>query len=297
MNSQKKQALVLSDGAIQAYRVAGKGNAAAQPVVVCLHGWAMSGRWFNDLSTALSPTYAVVTPDLRGHGDSETGDRPLTIELLAKDLHFFLNSIKALKVVLVAWSMGAMVAWKAMELGLKSSVLGLVVVDMSPRIVNDNRWTLGMTSTTDSWAKAGLSNQSLRQWQATAQRIARRILAPDRVDSPLVAQLAADVARNDPSALSGLWKSMLTQDFRSAVKLLPVRTLVLYGLHSQLYQPAVSQYLCSSAPHGSIRAFDRSGHAPHLEQPDSFNESVYTFVAECAAGSASAGEVNPDNQK
>lgn len=281
---------MLSDGAVQAYWTTGNANATARPTVVCLHGWGMSGQWFDGLGKALADHYAVVVPDLRGHGKSQTGSGPLTIDLLAKDLIFFLESAGAGQVFLVAWSMGAMVAWKALELGLSSTVAGLVVIDMSPRLVNDGEWSLGLSRTDGGAASSDLSGQSLLRWEATSQRIARRILAPFNADSPLVAQLAEDVASNDPHTLSGLWQSMLGQDFRATVASLPVRTLFVYGLHSQLYQPSVGQYLCDTAPDAVCAGFDQSGHAPHLEQPDDFNESVSTFLAECAA----VGRKQPD---
>lgn len=277
---------MLSDGAVQSYWAAGANSAASAPVVVCLHGWGMSGQWFEGLAEAVADRYPVVVPDLRGHGNSQTGNRPLTIDLLAKDLHFFLESAGCGEVVLVAWSMGAMVAWKALELGLNATVAGLVVIDMSPRIINDDGWSLGLSRAGGSASNPGLSIQSLQRWETTSRRIAERILSPVNAESPLVGQLAADVARNDPHVLSDLWQSMLGQDFRSAIASLPVRTLVLYGQHSQLYQPAVSEYLCENAPNATRVGFDRSGHAPHLEQPEKFNESVSAFLADCLADSA-----------
>src|SRR4029434_3604385 len=45
------------------------GNAGAPPVV-CVHGYTSSAQSFNALARQLQDRFHVITPDVRGHGES-----------------------------------------------------------------------------------------------------------------------------------------------------------------------------------------------------------------------------------
>jgi pimeloyl-ACP methyl ester carboxylesterase len=46
-------------------------TAGSGPPLVCIHGWSMSGRFFQRQLAGLSGHFGVIVPDLRGHGVSE----------------------------------------------------------------------------------------------------------------------------------------------------------------------------------------------------------------------------------
>jgi predicted alpha/beta-fold hydrolase len=61
-----------SDDIELAYRVRGDGPTD----VLFLHGWAGSGRYFDQTVECLDPSsFRMITFDLRGHGDSSRTDR------------------------------------------------------------------------------------------------------------------------------------------------------------------------------------------------------------------------------
>ena len=69
------------DGATIAYRVQGHG-----PALMLIHGYPLSGELFAKNRVALSRRFTVVTPDLRGFGDSTTPDANGSVGIYAKDM-------------------------------------------------------------------------------------------------------------------------------------------------------------------------------------------------------------------
>ena len=84
--------------------------AGAGSPIVFVHGWSMSGRFFQRQLRGLPAGHRVVVPDLRGHGQSEKALHGLSVPSYARDLQALLVQLGVERPVLVGWSMGAMVA-------------------------------------------------------------------------------------------------------------------------------------------------------------------------------------------
>jgi pimeloyl-ACP methyl ester carboxylesterase len=88
------------------------------PLVVFLHGWSCSARFWTRQIQALRESHRILVPDLRGHGRSATaGLAEHTLEALADDLAAVLRALlpPGERCLLVGHSMGAMTiaAWAA----------------------------------------------------------------------------------------------------------------------------------------------------------------------------------------
>jgi pimeloyl-ACP methyl ester carboxylesterase len=110
------------------------------------------------------------------------------------------------------------------------------------------------------------------------------VLAPPIVDrkAELAAWAAEEFARNDPAAMGALWASLAEQDHRALLARIEQPTLIVRGAHSYLYGAETSHFLARALPHARIVEFSRSGHAPAIEEPELFNSTIRSFVAELA---------------
>jgi pimeloyl-ACP methyl ester carboxylesterase len=101
-----------SDGAALRVHSYGPDNG---DVIVLVHGWTCCIEYWNPQINAFAGRYRVVAYDLRGHGGSELGERPLTTDLLADDLDTVLDAVlrPGQRAVLVGHSLGGMTiqAW------------------------------------------------------------------------------------------------------------------------------------------------------------------------------------------
>ncbi|WP_428688763.1 alpha/beta fold hydrolase [Roseibium sp.] len=240
--------------------------------LVMIHGWSCPGVFFRGQMEALTPHARCIVPDLPGHG--ATGDRvPLSIESAADAVHAYLADQGLRDIVLCGWSMGALVAYSLIERHGPERVASVVAVDMSPRVLNGEDWRNGSLNGLTAELNTHVLEGMVADWSRLPGRIAMRLFAEGVATDPeLQAFASTEIAKADPSLLKPMWASLTDQDFRPLLKDFPVPLHLAAGLRSQLYGPGVHRWHEQNVPCFHLHGFENSGHAPHLEEPERFNE-------------------------
>ena len=280
---------VLPDGATMSYAEAGAGT----PFVL-VHGWAASGAFFSDLSAQLAETHRVYALTLRGHAGSGNGASPLTIETLADDIVHFFEALDLKGAYALGWSMGAMALWAASpRIGARLS--GLIVEDMSPRLINDESWEHGISSGYGAHDIANTVSEIEADWPSYVSRFAPRMFAASmRAACPeLEAWAAGQMAQADAHAMASYWRSMASQDFRAALARITTPMLVIHGGDSQVYDDGATEFIARTAPNATRVVIKGAGHVPHLEAPDDFLNHIEAFVRETRRPELRSGGATP----
>ena len=102
---QKKQ-VTLKNGEVYHYLETGEG----QKTVCLIHGNFSSSLHYLPLIERLPKNIRVLTPDLRGFGDSTYYNAITSLKDLADDLKLFLDALKVKSVDVIGWSLGGGVA-------------------------------------------------------------------------------------------------------------------------------------------------------------------------------------------
>jgi len=76
------------------------------PPVILLHPFPVSHEFWLPVAEALSARYRLVLPDLRGHGDSEVGEGPATMEKHASDIARVMDHAELGRAPLIGVSIG-----------------------------------------------------------------------------------------------------------------------------------------------------------------------------------------------
>lgn len=263
--------------------------------VLLVHGWASNGANFAPLAERLAGCgLRIIAPDLRGHGDTPAGAKRLSIALLANDIADIAVGLGLSNAVAVGWSMGAAVLWDALSGPQASRFAGAVFVDMSPRILNDPHWSGGLKGY-DRRALQLTQDTMRADWPAFVERFADRVVAPG-ASPALVASIANAARACDAQALIDLWSDLVERDDREALTRVALPARVAFGAKSQLYGPHVAQFVAGSLPQGAAVEFSRSGHAPHLEEPEAFARLLIEFAETLALApnQVARGERMPD---
>ena len=114
--------IVAVNGINLAYTRRGKGT----PLVL-IHGFPLDHTSWDEVASLLENEFDVITPDLRGFGQSTTVETPYTISDMADDLAGLLDHLGIEKVALAGHSMGGYVALAfAKKYPQRVSGLGLV---------------------------------------------------------------------------------------------------------------------------------------------------------------------------
>ena len=257
---------IASDGASIAYSDEGRGR----PLVL-LHGLMAHGGFF-DRQRALAEDFRIVTVDLRGHGSTPPGPESPKIATLSDDVAGLVHHLDLEQAIGIGWSLGAAVLWRVLAGPASQKFAGAVVVDMTPRVLNDHGWDLGLSSET-----CEARSQAIRDdFPAFAAAAGQAIFA---APGPEADRAAEAFAANDPTAIGALWESLVEEDFRPLLASIRQPTLVVHGAHSHLYGADTAGHLVAALPNARSVAFDRSGHAPHLEQSELFNATIREFAA------------------
>jgi 3-oxoadipate enol-lactonase len=90
-----------SDGSKLFYTTLGKG-----PSVVLLHPTPLDHRFWVPVAHHLAAKYRLIIPDLRGHGQSEAGEGPITVQKLAADAARLLDHLGLGKALFAGCSVG-----------------------------------------------------------------------------------------------------------------------------------------------------------------------------------------------
>jgi pimeloyl-ACP methyl ester carboxylesterase len=266
------------DGAAIHYSDTGTG----QPLLL-LHGLMAHGGFFRE-QAALADRFRLIAVDMRGHGRSRhPGDAP-GVGQIAADIAALAEALDVRDAIGLGWSLGATVLWHVLAGPAGGRFAGAVVVDMTARVCNGDGWTLGLSPDACAARSAAIAEDFPAFAAAAGRAIFAQPVAPGRAADADWA--ASEFARNDPAAIAATWQSLQAEDARGLLARIPHPTLVIHGAHSHLYGADTAEHLAAALPNAQTLRFARSGHAPHLEQPDEFNRAIRDFADRLAAAPA-----------
>ena len=270
------QFFTASDGARIAYRDEGRGV----PLVL-LHGLMAHGGFFRE-QDVLADNFRLIRIDLRGHGFSAK-DRA-SVEQIAADVAELADALDLRDAIGVGWSLGATILWHVLTGPAARRFAGAVVVDMTARVLNDEDWDLGLSAEACEARSAAIRDDFERFALAAGQAI---FAQPVENEASALAEWASfEFARNDPATIAALWASLVRQDVRTLLEGIRHPTLIVHGAQSRLYGEDTADHLVAALPDARAVRFDRSGHAPHLEQPELFNRTLRDFADRLSRGRA-----------
>ena len=300
------------DGAELFVRTLGKG----EPVVL-LHGFGShSGHWL-PYALPLAHRYRFIMPDLRGFGRSHRVNlnQDCLLTNYCEDLDDILDHLGLDQVALGGISMGACASMQYHRLTGFKRVSRYLHIDQSPRIVNGGDWAHGLFGDgqdNEFEMLKGLLADIEQYPRGTAYldlpvALRRRLIkAMARFygyafHKPLHQLAVNALARMEPLAsrllpMQNWWayldvlRAYLHQDYdmRDSVADISVPMTVMVGMHSRMYPPAGQLLMHELAPHSTLVRFERSGHAPIVDEPIKFLRGLREFLDSPAVSTATA---------
>lgn len=247
--------------------------------IVFVHGWSAHHGFFREQSSALLQSFRVITLDQRGHGSSPAPEQRPQIEDLSADLLSLLDHLKIEQCVLVGWSMGALVCWDFIARYGLDRIGGLAVVDMTPRLICDDEWALGLRGSFTAEHNRQTLQRMSDDWPTYARHMAPNLFGQKgRSNEALFDWTLQQLLQNDPGTLASLWQSMAQCDYRDLLPRITCPAMVVHGSESALYNAQTAAFLTDRMPDASQHEMAGCGHAPHMENPGEFNQVISDFV-------------------
>jgi pimeloyl-ACP methyl ester carboxylesterase len=243
-------------------------------VVVGVHGLGGEGDVFADLFTHHLPLdVGGVSFDLRGHGASE---KPPSIASYgdgvqwAGDLHGVLQRINADRIVLLGWSLGAMVIGDYLCRYGEDRIDGVVLVGPA--------YSIGDTRAKSMAGREfllALSRYLTDEQDLDALSLFAEVVTDPYDDRRVRAQLESAAGRVPLVARKGIFsraRSVLDAYAQSTVP-----CLVIHGMNDAVVDPR-SSLEAESHTNTVVKLIEEMGHAPFLSHPDRFGVWLDRFL-------------------
>lgn len=242
------------------------------PAVVLLHGYPFNRTLWTEQVAALRDRHLVITPDLRGHGESPVMPGPSTMEDMARDVVQLLDHLKVGRATIAGLSMGGYVALAFYRL-FPDRVRALVFADTRAQgDTEENKRT-----------RATQAQQALQEgMEGIANGMLPKLFAPETVAQhpeivKRVREMMVDtVPEGAAAALAGMAQR---QDQRSWLPRIVVPTLIMVGRHDAITPVEDSEAMQREIPGSQLEIIEGAGHVSNLEQPEEFNRLLVKFLS------------------
>jgi len=253
---------VLEGGPVS--RVGDREGRRNDPVIAFVPGWGMPARIWRSQLAALSARHRVAALDPRGQGESELPSGGFNIERRGEDIREFVARYP--RVVLVAWSLGALEALHVISRHGAGSVEALVIVDSS---VGEGHPQVPPPPGT------GFTDELRRDRNATVEMFVRAIFRQPVPEAELLALRDGALRMPLEASLSLFPSAVPRAHWRRAVH--AFRRPLLYVVTPRFASQAVA--LRKNRPGTRIEVFREAGHALFVDEPERFNRVLSAFLA------------------
>ena len=249
-----------------AYDDIGSGSA-----VVLLHGYPFNRTLWTEQVDAIRDVCRVITPDLRGFGDSDSAEGAATMTRMAQDVAALMDELKISTAVLGGLSMGGYVVL-AFYKQFASRVRGLVLADTRPQADTDE----------GKKVRAQQAEQILASGMAgVTDAMLPKLLTPETVSRrPEVVKRLRDMMLNTKpaGAAAALMGMAAREDQTAMLPQISVPTLILVGSEDPITPPEDSHKMREKIPGSRLRVIEHASHVSNFEQPTIFNDELITFL-------------------
>jgi len=237
------------------------------------HSFLCSREMWRAQAEELALSYRVLNLDVRGHGDSDLGEVPFTLDSLADDAVAVLDAAGVERASWIGLSIGGMLSLRA-ALRHPQRVASLVLAD------SDGHQDPWIRKTRYRLMAAGARLLGLRPFVPAVAKIMFGSTTL-REQPELVAQWSrsfSDVPM--PTVLAGVEALCRRRSLLDQLGSIGVPTLVLVGAEDQAQPPERSRMLVNAIPGASLAVIPGAGHLSALEQPVAVSRAILEFLDE-----------------
>jgi len=240
--------------------------------VVLLHGFPFNRSLWSEQVDELSKSHRVITPDLRGFGESDSSAGTATMTRMAEDIAALLDHLQIPRAVIGGLSMGGYAVLAFYKL-FPSRVRALVLADTRPQ---------GDTPE----AKQGRAEQAQRALAEgmgpIADSMLPKLLTPETVAKrpEVVRRIMEMMMKTKPEgAAAALLGMAAREDQTDLLTKIIVPTLIVVGRDDAITPVADSEKMHSTIVESRLVIIEGAGHVSNIEQAGAFNREVSLFLS------------------
>jgi pimeloyl-ACP methyl ester carboxylesterase len=242
--------------------------------VLLVHGHPFDrSMWRPQAERLARDGYRVVTPDLRGYGESTSEDTKTTLDVFANDLVELADHLGLARFVLGGLSMGGQIVMQLVA-DHPGRVDALLLADTFPGLdtpeAKQARYDAADRITADGmerYAEELLPKMIAKQAGPDVEAHVRRMMR----EAPKEGAAAALRGRAE------------RPDYTPTLKHVDVPTLVVVGREDAFTPVADAELIHREIPDSTLVVIEGAGHLPNLERETEFTEALSTFLKNSGA--------------
>ena len=244
------------------------GGPKGKPTLVFVNSLGTDFRMWRDVVVRLAGEATIITYDTRGHGLSEIGRTPYSMELLARDLAALLDHLRVRRAIICGVSVGGMIAQQLTALR-PDLVEALILCDTLPKIGDDAFWN------------ARIARIEAEGLGAVAQSILERWFRPEfrRADNPDYAGYRTMFERQPVAGYLATCVALRDADLRTLAPRIRVPTICVAGDQDGSTPAAAVAEFARSIPQARFERIAACGHLPSVEQPETLTALMRAFMS------------------
>lgn len=251
------------EGVSIAYEDVGRG-----PALTLVHGHPFDrSMWGPQVDHFSASGWRVITPDLRGYGDSDVVPGTTTLETFAGDIAGLLDHLAVRKTVIGGLSMGGQVVMEFQRL-FPDRVRALMFADTSAHAETEAGKGL----------RRGTADRLVHQGMAQyADEVLSRMVAPATIRHlPDVAQhVLGMMSGTSPAGAAAALRGRADRlDYVEMLTEIRVPTLVVVGQEDDFTPIEDARLIQEQVPDATLVVIEGAGHLPNLERPAEFNAAL-----------------------
>ena len=244
------------------------GAPAGKPVLVFANSLGTDFRIWRDVVMQLAGDFAIVLYDMRGHGLSDTGTTPYSMDDHVGDLAGLLDFLNTSQTIVCGLSVGGLVA-QGLYAARPDLVKALVLCDTAHKIGTDESWNARIAAIAESGLEP-IADGILKNWFTPAFR------APGNA---AFAGYRNMFVRQQPEGYIATCAAIRDADFTQAAARIAVPAICIVGDQDGSTPPDLVLSTAKLIPGCRYEVIKDAGHIPCVEQPHALSDIIRAFAA------------------
>ena len=243
------------------------GSPLSRIPIVFVNSLGTDFRIWRDVVIRLAGEYPVVLYDLRGHGLSEVGAAPYSIEMLAGDLVALLDHVGVREAIICGVSVGGLVA-QQLYAQHPERVRAMILCDTLGRIGDEQIWDTRIAAVRNAGI-AAISEAILGRWFTPKFR---------HSGNPEYDGYRAMLERQPVQGYLATCGALREADLGPLASRIAVPTICIVGDQDGSTPPGAVGDFAKSIRDARFEIIKACGHLPSIEQPEALATIIRAFI-------------------
>ena len=245
------------------------GDSVATPIIF-IHGFPYDHLMWENVISFLQKTYFCISYDVRGLGDSASGDGQFTMESFVDDLEEIINELKLDKPVLCGLSMGGYIALRAVE-RMEEKFRGLILCDTKSEADNNEGKLkraagikkinkVGVQKFVEDFVPGCFAEESIKNLKEYKETLTRSL-------------------KSDPIGVKGCLLAMQGRtDTTTYLEKIKIPSLVICGEEDKLSPPEAMKNMAEKIHSSDFVLIPNAAHMTPIENPEAVSKAILSFL-------------------